>query len=215
MNDKPAILVGLVIFLVLVTFPTWYTFGTASLFSVDISPPDLEAPAGALKFSAEWSEDDLDLEDLRGQFESHQIPSLSTEAYLTADRQDGKWRLVDQQRRYLVLKDEDQRTLQVYDGCVEEVAHMQANHMELLLEWREAVVRQGDTSRIEINGRSYPKSLTKTCMGCHTDRQTFCYRCHEYANTLPAWPARDLSTAQEGIRCWNCHLQPEEGVNDG
>ena len=213
MNDKPAILVGLVIFLAVVTFPIWYTFGAANLFSVDTSPPDLEAPAGALKFSAEWSKDDLDLADLREEFESHQIPALSAAASLTADSQGGRWRLVDQQRRYLVLK--DQGMLKVYDGCVEEVNYMQANHMALLIEWRDAVVRQGDTSRIEINGRSYLKSLTTTCMGCHTDRQTFCYRCHVYANTLPAWPARNSSTAQGGIRCWNCHLQPEEEVNDG
>ena len=213
MNDKPAILVGLVIFLVLATLPIWYTFGAASLFSVDISPPDLGAPAGALKFSAEWSKDTLALEDLRGQFENHQIPALSAEASLTADPQGGKWRLVDQQRRYLVLK--NQGTLQVYDGCVETVDYMQANHMALLLTWRDAVVRQGDTTRIDINGRSYLKSLNTTCIGCHTDRQTFCDRCHVYANTLPAWPARNSSTIQGRIRCWNCHLQPEEEVNDG
>ena len=215
MNDKPAILVGLVIFLAVAVFPIWYTLGAASIFSVDVSPPDLEAPAGALKFSAAWSGGDPSMSDLGGVFESHDLPSLSAGAQLVALPQGDKWRLVDRQRRYLILRDGDQGTLQVYDGCVEEAAAMQANHMELLLQWREGVVRQGDVSRVEINDQSYAKSLTETCMACHTDRQKFCYRCHQYANTLPAWPARDSSVAQGGIRCWNCHLQPGEGVNDG
>jgi len=215
MNDKPAILAGLVIFLALATFPGWYTFGAAALFSADTSPPDLAAPAGALAFNVAWSGDNPGLADIRDHFSAHGLAPLSVEAILTEDIAGGKWRIFDGPRRYLVLRDEEQGTLDVYDGCVEEVDYMRANHMTLLIDWREGVIRRGDTSTVEVNGRSLAKSLTGTCLGCHTDRQAFCYQCHQYVNTLPAWPARNTLTAQEGIRCWNCHLQPDEEANDG
>jgi hypothetical protein len=121
--------------------------------------------------------------------------------------------VIDGERRYLLLQNEGQ--LQVYDGCVEDSEYMRANHMALLIEWRDGVIRLGDKSTVEVNGQAYAKSLVKTCLACHTDRQTFCNECHTYASTLPAWPARNMSTAQDGIRCWNCHLQPEEESNDG
>jgi len=215
MNDKPAILVGLVVFLALATLPGWYTFGAAALFDADTSKPDLPAPAGALEFSAAWSGDSPDLVDLRDIFEAHGLAPLSADAVLTADTGGGKWRVFDGQRRYVVLTDEDQGALQVYDGCVEEVDFMRAEHMALLIEWREGVIRYGDTSTVEVNGKAYAKSLVKTCLACHTDRQTFCYPCHQYANTLPAWPARSTSSDEELIRCWNCHLEPDEEANDG
>ena len=215
MNDKPVILVGLVIFLALATFPGWYTFGASAFFSADTSPPDLEPPAGALKFSAAWSDGEPDLAALREQFQRNGLAPLSGEAVLTADTAGGTWRVFDAERRYLILRDESQGALQVYDGCVEEVEYMRANHMALLIEWREGVIRHGDSSTVEVNGQPFAKSLVKTCLGCHTDRQTFCYQCHDYANTLPAWPARNMESGQEGIRCWNCHLQPDEEANDG
>ena len=216
MRDKPAILVGLVVFLALATFPGWYTVGTAALFSADTSPPYLAPASGALKFSTAWSRGAPGLAGLRDQFERHGLAALSDNARLIADAdaEVGKWRIYDGDRRYLVLTDQDQGTLAVYDGCVEDVEEMRANHMSLLIEWRDGVIRHGDTSTVAVNGQAFAKSLTKTCLGCHTDRQTFCYPCHQYVNTLPAWPARNISSDQEGIRCWNCHLQPEEEVND-
>lgn len=213
MNDKPVILVGLVVFLALATFPGWYTLGAAALFSDDASPPDLPPPAGALEFSAAWSGDSLGLAELRSRFEGNGLAPLSDAAVLNEDPQGGKWRIFDGQRRYLVLAPPGE--LQVYDGCVEEVEEMRANHMTLLIDWRDGIVRHGDTSTVAINGRAYAKSLTGTCIGCHTDHQAFCDTCHDYVNTLPAWPARNMSTEQGGIRCWNCHLQPAEGANDG
>jgi hypothetical protein len=215
MNDKPAILVGLAVFLALATFPGWYTLGTAALFSADASPPDLPPPAGALKFSTAWSGDAAELAGLRNAFAENGLEVLSPAAVLTEDTDGGKWRVFDGQRRYLVLADNEQGALQVYDGCVEEVDDMRANHMAVLIEWREGVIRHGDTSTVEVNGQAFAKSLTGTCLGCHTDRQAFCNACHSYVNTLPAWPARNTSIPEEGIRCWNCHLQPSEEANDG
>lgn len=73
--------------------------------------------------------------------------------------------------------------------CVQE--NMRADHMDVLEKWRQQVVREGDKSKIKIAGKEYDKSLTKTCMGCHTSRQNFCAKCHDYADVQPT--------------CWNCH----------
>jgi len=215
MNDKPAILVGLAVFLALATFPGWYTLGSEALFSADASPPDLAAPAGALEFSTPWSGDAPGLAQLREQFVRNGLAALSNAAVLSEDAASDKWRVFDGERRYLVLLDRQQGALQVFDGCVEEVDEMRRNHMGLLIEWRDNAIRHGDTSTVQINGRAFPKSLTKTCLGCHTERETFCTSCHDYVNTLPAWPARNTSAPEEGLRCWNCHLQPSEEANDG
>ena len=84
---------------------------------------------------------------------------------------------------------------QNYSQCVKDKEYMIANHMDILNQWRDEVVRQGDNSRIEIGGKLYEKSLTKTCMQCHTSRENFCARCHNYADVRPT--------------CWDCHLEPK------
>ena len=81
--------------------------------------------------------------------------------------------------------------------CVEAREYMISDHMDLLNQWRDAVVREG---RTEYHSFSFPDdepvtiSLTGTCMGCHTSRDNFCTRCHDYANVAPT--------------CWNCHVEP-------
>jgi hypothetical protein len=215
MSDKPVIFAGLAVFLVLATFPVWYTFGSSMLFSTDAGPPDLAPPAGALKFSVHGWSGEVDMERLRQEFAAHQLPALSSGADLTRDDLTGVWRIVDGDMRYMVRRDEDLGTVSVYDGCVDTFDYMKANHMVLLIEWRDGVIRDGDTSQIEINGQPYAKSLTKTCLQCHTDREAFCYNCHQYANALPAWPARNNMNGEVGVRCWNCHIQPEAEANDG
>ena len=79
--------------------------------------------------------------------------------------------------------------------CVEDTEYMSARHMELLNEWRNAVVRDGETDYTSPSGDVYRMSLTGTCMDCHDNRETFCTRCHDYANVTP--------------RCWDCHIEPE------
>jgi hypothetical protein len=80
--------------------------------------------------------------------------------------------------------------------CVESSQSMRAHHMELLNQWRDEVVRQGKTSPVEIGGKQYPKSLTRGCMSCHTSKENFCERCHNYANVR--------------LTCWECHVAPGE-----
>ena len=126
MNDKGKIIFGLIVFLVIVTFPLWYGFVTAGAGS----PPDVELPANET-------------------------------------------------------------------NCVEDKEYMTANHMNLLDQWRDAVVRKGRinyTSR--TYGETYVMSLTRTCLKCHNDREKFCDRCHTYTDVDPY--------------CWDCHLEPKE-----
>ena len=79
--------------------------------------------------------------------------------------------------------------------CVEDKAYMTANHMDLLNRWRDAVVRDGMKEYTsKAFGTQHDMSLTKTCMGCHDNRDTFCMRCHNYADVQP--------------RCWGCHVEP-------
>ena len=75
--------------------------------------------------------------------------------------------------------------------CVAPASYMRAAHMELLTSWREQVVRDGDRKYVAFNGKTYQKSLTATCLGCHNKEQ-FCDRCHAYAGV-------------SGPYCWNCH----------
>lgn len=78
--------------------------------------------------------------------------------------------------------------------CVEDTEYMTARHMELLNQWRNAVVREGETEYTSTSGETYTMSLTGTCMDCHDNQETFCQRCHDYANVAP--------------RCWACHVEP-------
>jgi len=96
-------------------------------------------------------------------------------------------------------------------SCIE--PNMVARHMDLLDNWRNKVVRgvarKGESYYTSSSGVQYEMSLTKTCMGCHTNRETFCYRCHEYAN-VPLHPLQRSGTSQRlqrGIRCWDCHVE--------
>jgi hypothetical protein len=129
MRDRGRILVGLAIFLVLVTFPFWSRLAASG--EAEASQPELEYPA-------------------------------------------------------------DETV------CVEETAYMTANHMDLLNDWRDMVVRDGVLEySSSLTGEVYYPSLTKTCLSCHENRDNFCTRCHDYANVSPT--------------CWDCHVQPGGG----
>ena len=82
------------------------------------------------------------------------------------------------------------------DRCVMPVEYMRASHMVLLQSWREAVVRTGDRDYVGADGRTFRRSLSGTCLDCHSNKQSFCDRCHAYAAVDPD--------------CWNCHVVPGE-----
>jgi len=78
--------------------------------------------------------------------------------------------------------------------CVAETAFMRTDHMQLLTEWRDDVVRRNDRIYTTGDGRRYYKSLSGTCMSCHADKEKFCDRCHDYVGVTPY--------------CWDCHVAP-------
>lgn len=80
--------------------------------------------------------------------------------------------------------------------CIEPTAYMRANHMELLDYWRNSVVRQGDRIYEASDGKKYPMGLSGTCLECHSNKDQFCDRCHNYEAVKPT--------------CWSCHVVPQE-----
>lgn len=78
--------------------------------------------------------------------------------------------------------------------CVESAEFMRAHHPALLDEWRDAAVREGRTEYTSSTGAVHTLSLTGTCMSCHDNEETFCARCHDYADVNPT--------------CWECHVTP-------
>jgi hypothetical protein len=80
--------------------------------------------------------------------------------------------------------------------CVESKDYMKANHMQLLDEWRDSVVREGKRHYIGKNGKEYKNlSLQNTCMDCHHNKKEFCDKCHNYVGVTPY--------------CWTCHIEPK------
>ena len=126
MSDTAKIIIGLVIFICLITVPIWYALANRDA----VSGPELEIIAG----------------------EEH---------------------------------------------CVESVPYMRCKHMEVINDWRQSVVREGDRTYISSSGEEYDMSLTGTCLDCHANKEAFCDRCHNYAGVIP--------------NCWECHIVPGGG----
>jgi hypothetical protein len=82
------------------------------------------------------------------------------------------------------------------EQCVESAAYMRANHMQMLDQWRDDVVRLNDRTYTNTSGVSFNKSLSNTCMDCHSNKTEFCDSCHEYSSVRPF--------------CWECHVEPKE-----
>lgn len=86
--------------------------------------------------------------------------------------------------------------------CVLEKEQMNHWHMDLLDQWRDAVVRgTGERYHVSPDGTVHEMSLSKTCLGCHQDKVQFCDRCHDYVGVSPY--------------CWDCHVDPRNGIASG
>jgi uncharacterized secreted protein with C-terminal beta-propeller domain len=80
--------------------------------------------------------------------------------------------------------------------CVETKSFMRAEHMVMLNDWRDLVVRDGNRIYTASDGKEYVMSLQNTCMKCHSNKKKFCDECHNYLAVKPY--------------CWDCHIQPRE-----
>jgi cytochrome c len=81
-------------------------------------------------------------------------------------------------------------------SCVEDAAWMRENHMKLLDAWRDSVVREGNRTYTAKNGKVFEMGLTGNCLKCHSNKDRFCDRCHDYVGVKPS--------------CFNCHIVPGE-----
>jgi len=98
------------------------------------------------------------------------------------------------------------------EKCIEAKAYMRANHMQMLIRWRDEVVRQGERTYTAKDGKQWNKSLTRTCMACHgqanekgqsTSPATYCEHCHAYVGVhTPTY-------------CWDCHIDPATVGKEG
>lgn len=80
-------------------------------------------------------------------------------------------------------------------ACVEPGEWMRKEHMQLLNEWRDMVVRDGiHEYKSRTTGKVCQISLSKTCMKCHENKEAFCDRCHNSVSVSPY--------------CWDCHVAP-------
>ena len=79
--------------------------------------------------------------------------------------------------------------------CVADTDYMRTEHMQLLMDWRDEVVRDKQRIHTTADGRRFDKSLTRTCMSCHADKAEFCDKCHDYVGVTPF--------------CWDCHVEPK------
>ncbi|MGD0282432.1 MAG: sulfate reduction electron transfer complex DsrMKJOP subunit DsrJ [Dissulfurispiraceae bacterium] len=80
--------------------------------------------------------------------------------------------------------------------CVEPKTFMRREHMQLLNQWRDEAVRDGNRVYVGFEGKKYNISLQNTCMHCHSNKKEFCDTCHNFMAVHPY--------------CWNCHFVPKE-----
>ena len=81
--------------------------------------------------------------------------------------------------------------------CVRPAAEMRSDHMKLLNQWRDEVIRDDDRAYFEVEGKRFQKTLQNTCMECHKSKVKFCDPCHTYTAVNPY--------------CWDCHIEnPKE-----
>ncbi len=81
--------------------------------------------------------------------------------------------------------------------CVESKEFMRAEHMQLLNNWRDSVVRDNERQYISAaSGKHFDMSLQNECMHCHSNKKKFCDECHNYMAVKPF--------------CWDCHIAPKE-----
>jgi len=84
--------------------------------------------------------------------------------------------------------------------CVESREFMRDHHMNLLHQWRDAVVREGKRIYVSSDNREFQMSLTGTCLGCHGKMDGFCKPCHDYVSIRPY--------------CWDCHIEESDQTGE-
>lgn len=84
------------------------------------------------------------------------------------------------------------------EACIEDTAYMRFQHMDLLLDLRDEVVREGSHMQVVVDGQVRQVTLDG-CWDCHTDRTQFCNRCHDSVNL--------------NLNCFKCHHDPSSELS--
>ncbi len=82
--------------------------------------------------------------------------------------------------------------------CVLPLQQIRDTHMQLLLRWRDEVIRKDEREPITVDGKVFGKGLQLACLKCHTSKEKFCDTCHEYAAVKPY--------------CWDCHITEKQAA---
>jgi len=62
--------------------------------------------------------------------------------------------------------------------CVRSKDYIRVEHMQLLDDWRDTVVRDGKRTVTNKHGREFEMSLSNTCLECHDNKPELCDRYH-------------------------------------
>ena len=81
--------------------------------------------------------------------------------------------------------------------CIRPTQFMRAEHMQILNDWRNTVVRDAKRMYVNEKGQEFNMSLSNTCLDCHSNKADFCDKCHTYASVTPY--------------CWDCHIEKPQG----
>ena len=82
-------------------------------------------------------------------------------------------------------------------ACIRPKDVMKSEHMQILNDWRNTVVRNTNRIYETGDGKRFDMSLSNTCLDCHSNKAEFCDRCHNYVAVAPY--------------CWDCHIEkPKE-----
>ncbi|MBF0430739.1 MAG: sulfate reduction electron transfer complex DsrMKJOP subunit DsrJ [Fibrobacteria bacterium] len=84
--------------------------------------------------------------------------------------------------------------------CVLPKSEMVSAHMQILDEWRDIVVREGERTYTSPSGKIFTMSLSNTCLDCHNNQAEFCDRCHQYASVK--------------TYCMDCHVNPSKSLKE-
>ena len=74
--------------------------------------------------------------------------------------------------------------------CIKETGYMRKNHGDMLEHNRELIVREGKRDTVGLS----------TCRKCHSNREEFCDRCHNYVGVFPV---------NDYTGCFACHYYPK------
>ncbi|HMK43904.1 MAG TPA: sulfate reduction electron transfer complex DsrMKJOP subunit DsrJ [Dissulfurispiraceae bacterium] len=83
--------------------------------------------------------------------------------------------------------------------CIESRETMKTEHMKILNDWRDAVVRGDKRLYVASDRKEYNMSLQNTCMHCHSNKANFCDSCHGFVGAKPY--------------CWDCHIVPKDSAD--